>query len=73
MMIYRPLIKKALGVDSETLIKRNDELKIQLNEKNEENKDLNNALDGLRAVVETGEKEIERYVTIDRKELRGIP
>ena len=42
-----------------------------MNEANEEIKDLRNALDGLRAVTETSQIEIDRYVSIE-KELRGI-
>ena len=65
-------IKKSLGADYESMLKKNNNLLSQLNKKNEENKDLYSALAGLRSVLETGEKEIEQYVTIDRKELREI-
>ena len=64
-------IKIALGVDSETALKRNDEIKTQLKESNQVNKELRSALAGLRAVVDTGDLEIQRY-SDNEKELRRI-
>ena len=64
-------ILKALGKKAEEVVQANDDLLSQLNEKNEEIRDLRNALDGLRAVAETGQLEIDRYVSIE-KELRGM-
>ena len=65
-------IKRALGIDSQSLLINNDKLINDLNEKNKKIRDLNNAIGELSSVVETGQKEIEQYVTIDRKELRAI-
>ena len=64
-------IKRSIGMDSQNLVLNNNKLIADLNEANEEIKDLRNALDGLRAVTETSQFEIDRYVTLE-KELRGI-
>ena len=65
-------ILKEIGGDYETLISRNYNTALRLNEANKKIRDLNNVIGELRSVVETGEKEIEQYVKIDRKELREI-
>ena len=64
-------ILNALGKKAEEVVQANDDLLSQLNEQNEEIRDLRNALDGLRAVAETSQFEIDRYVSIE-KELRGM-
>ena len=64
-------IKNALGKKAGEVVQAGDDLLSQLNEKNEEIRDLRNALDGLRAVAETSQFEIDRYVSIE-KELRGM-
>ena len=64
-------IKQALGIDYETMLGRNDKLKSQLDESNEEIKELHGALVGLQATIETNTYEIESYVDKE-KELRRI-
>ena len=64
-------ILNALGKKAGEVVQTGDNFLSQLNEKNEEIRDLRNALDGLRAVVETSQFEIDRYVSIER-ELRGM-
>ena len=59
-------IKTALGVDSITLITRNDELVTQLNEANEKIKDLSNVVVGLKETIEVYPQEIDRYVAKEK-------
>ena len=65
-------IIKALGADYETMLRKNDKLINDLNEKNKKIRDLNNVIDGLNEFIEKGEKDMKKYVEIDREDLRTI-
>ena len=65
-------IKKSLGISYEKILGRNDELVSKLNEDNEKIKDLSNALNGLRATLETNDLEIQRYISNDKEQRRII-